>query len=332
MHKEIELKLITHQAGLELFANRVVPELAVQKQETLTLINAYFDTPDALLSARKMALRIRDQNGCLIQTLKTRGTSIAGLHQRNEWEWPIATRQLDAGLLAQTPWPADIEVSQVAPVFETNFLRTACLVEFAGASIEVACDSGAVVAGEARQPLHEIELELLAGPAAALFSLGRHIARAVPVFPGVVSKAEQGYRLAAGVARPFVPECTQAQDREALVAGMVRDALMNWQRALDNFAFSGALPMQRQAVAAVTALKYLVERMEDVIMDDSALVGDALAGALEHLYRVGSQVAHRRLAGSESIWQALLACPMAADAALALGAWTLGIDEARERN
>ncbi len=69
-----------------------------------------------------------------------------------------------------------------------------------GSRIEVALDVGEVRAGERRQPLCELELELLAGPADALFVLARRIARSLAVLPAHLSKAERGWRLADGTA------------------------------------------------------------------------------------------------------------------------------------
>ena len=75
------------------------------------------------------------------------------------------------------------------------------MLEQAESVIEVALDSGEVVAGKQARPLHEVEFELKAGEPTALLENARALAQAVPVFLNLVSKAEQGYYLA-GIYRP----------------------------------------------------------------------------------------------------------------------------------
>src|SRR5690606_25507048 len=64
-----------------------------------------FDTPQNALANARAALRIRDNNGQCEQTLKTRGTSVAGLQQRGEWNWPLTGAALDLTLLQQDEVP-----------------------------------------------------------------------------------------------------------------------------------------------------------------------------------------------------------------------------------
>jgi inorganic triphosphatase YgiF len=87
------------------------------------------------------------------------------------------------------------------PVYRTRFRRSAWTVERDGATVELALDDGQIVAGAQREPILELELELKAGPAAALPALARAIMapprRAVlPLLPLGASKAARGQRLA----------------------------------------------------------------------------------------------------------------------------------------
>jgi triphosphatase len=63
----------------------------------------------------------------------------------------------------------------------------------------VVLDEGKVTAGKAESPLCELELELKSGKPRALFALAGEIGAALPLRLGVLSKAERGYALEAGV-------------------------------------------------------------------------------------------------------------------------------------
>ncbi len=108
---------------------------------------------------------------------------------------------LDLELLEQTPLRSEVDLGELELAFETNFQRRIIMLEQAESVIEVALDSGEVVAGKQARPLHEVEFELKAGEPTALLENARVLAQAVPVFLNLISKAEQGYYLA-GIYRP----------------------------------------------------------------------------------------------------------------------------------
>ena len=51
------------------------------------LFNQYYDTAERDLAHARVALRLRRDGEQFIQTLKSRGQSVAGLSERNEWDW-----------------------------------------------------------------------------------------------------------------------------------------------------------------------------------------------------------------------------------------------------
>lgn len=167
-----------------------------------TLFNTYYDTPALDLAKARVALRIRRQGERYIQTLKTRGQSINGLHQRGEWEWDLDAAQLDPTRLSAEIWPAALPAAaelSLLPVFTTDFEREIWLLDYAGAHIEVALDRGAVLySGEGVQledPIMELELELKSGDADALLKLADALASELPLHPFDLSKAQRGYAL-----------------------------------------------------------------------------------------------------------------------------------------
>ncbi|MGY8868947.1 MAG: CYTH domain-containing protein [Pseudomonadales bacterium] len=176
-----------------------------QQLEKQRLLNWYFDTPDLLLSADKVALRIREQDGAYIQTLKTKGQSINGLHQRAEWEWLIDKPELQHELLLETEWPLAAQSKEWAGdlhvIFETNFDRSIWMLEQAGTLVEIALDQGEVsytsVAGDHYvDKICELELELKEGSVEQLLAITAELVAAIPELqPSDISKAQRGYQL-----------------------------------------------------------------------------------------------------------------------------------------
>lgn len=208
MATELEIKLsLNGQAEAQAWQWLMAQPGAVQGPER-HLVNRYFDTPDAALNRAKAALRVREAGGRYIQTLKTQGEFVNGAHRRQEWEWDLPGPDLDLALLTDTPLMQQVALDDLACVFETNFRRRIVMLEGDESSVEVAVDSGEVVAGEQVLPLHEVEFELKGGAPSVLAKQAMALAGAVPVFLNLVSKAEQGYYLA-GVHQPEAATLSQ---------------------------------------------------------------------------------------------------------------------------
>ena len=203
MKKEIEVKLeISAEAVDRLLECRFFSSITT-KVEQKTLSNTYYDTSDWQLNKRRIALRVRDSDGQFIQTLKTKGVSEQGLHQRLEWEWDLQLPQLDLSLLPQQHWPADIAIDDLKALFTTNFSRQLwyfqhCDVNGVESSIEMALDRGLVAAAgiEQQSPICELELELLEGSATALVEVAAILTAQCPELRACdLSKAARGYQL-----------------------------------------------------------------------------------------------------------------------------------------
>jgi len=199
---EIELKLLVPEASHAALRERL---LAYGPPKALTIESVYFDTPGRLLLSRRAALRVRrievEGEARWVQTLKTGNTDTA-LTRRGEWEVPVAGPRLAPSRLADAPLAELLggARSQLAPVFRSRFERTVHEVRIGESVIELALDRGYLQAGRRREPISELELEMRAGDTAAVFDLaldliGRGRA-ALPLMPGVESKAMRGYRLA----------------------------------------------------------------------------------------------------------------------------------------
>lgn len=196
MAKEVEMKLRVDEDdidGLSLVVESCFPEA---KFNTVALRNQYFDTQQLDLNKSKVALRIRDRKGAIIQTLKTQGVVRDGVHSRGEWEWLLTEPDLDAQRLEECEaWPKNIDVKRLIPVFETNFKRTYAKVSWEGAEIEIALDQGYIEAKGNQERICEIELELMSGSVSNLLTLKEQLSKKIRLQADDVSKAERAYHL-----------------------------------------------------------------------------------------------------------------------------------------
>ncbi|MGY2267618.1 CYTH domain-containing protein [Pseudomonas sp. SDO5561_S422] len=203
MQKETEIKLRVSRETLA--ALREHPLLKKRNKsgwERRELMNQYFDTPERDLAQAKVALRLRKDGDEVIQTLKTRGQSVAGLSERNEYNWDLAKAKLDVKKLDGECWPeqlAELDKKTLKPIFTTDFVRERAEIAWgrgkAKVVIEAALDLGHVVAGKQKEEICELELELREGDPAALLELAAELAATLALMPCDISKAERGYRL-----------------------------------------------------------------------------------------------------------------------------------------
>ena len=211
--REIELKLGLAPEDMERLRRRCCFDDHRQGQPTTRrLVSIYFDTPDFALAAAGVSVRVRAVDEGHVQTVKTIGSGSSGLFSRDEWETPLDSPDLAAAPLLATGLALFTDaglIERLAPVFSTRIDRTTYrLSGGSGAAgdaweVEAALDQGEVVAGSHSETICEVELELRGGSPDRLFALARRVLEAVPARPLVFTKSERGYRLAAGLHRPF---------------------------------------------------------------------------------------------------------------------------------
>lgn len=241
MAHEIELKLILapqHTARL-----RQHPVLQGQQPKTQALQNLYFDTPDGVLNQHKIALRIRRCGAQSVQTLKTKGRSQGGVHQRGEWEWPLAPEaglnvsalmalQQEESSLPRLDW----QTLALQETFRTDFQRTTWVLSWARpyAKIEVVLDEGEVKAGGRKERLSELELEILEGDPQALFALAKVLASHLALHLSPISKAQRALRLLQPKQQAYSPDRPQWQAQTPAVqvlADLLSYHASRWQSA-----------------------------------------------------------------------------------------------------
>lgn len=203
---ETELKLRVSQADIAMLREQIAQTGTCRARAAHWLDARYVDTSDCALARQGMSLRVRSDGSQWVQTLKTGRAAFGGLHQCEEWESVVADDRIDIDKLRSAPMEDLQHVEQVYPqlrvIFHTRFHRETCLLEFAyhpfrTALIEVALDQGEIVlqGGAGRETICELELELKAGPASALFDLALLWNEAVCLIPYSVNKSARGYRL-----------------------------------------------------------------------------------------------------------------------------------------
>lgn len=224
MPTEIELKLWVPTLDSTQSA-MIAQSLKTELPTPVVIKNTYFDTPDQQLHQLATAFRLRLKGTQWLQTLKLQGIADEGLHQRQEWEWPLESGRVNFALiqtlchdqpdLHKLPW------DQLCPQFTTNFSRYTWPYTHQQTAVEVAFDLGSVqITPTLEEPLSEIELELAQGQGdvASLWSLANQVAETVPVIPSCISKAERGYRLMNPVlwqknnAKRLARPCTSPKD------------------------------------------------------------------------------------------------------------------------
>lgn len=165
-----------------------------------TLEACYYDTLKLSLQKAHLAYRIRRENGQWVATVKGGGSSAGGLHKRQEWNIavPEAVPNIDA--FSTCPVGRELKASvgqdELKLLFITRFTRDTLNVEKEGSRIEVAADRGEIIAGQNREPILEIELELKDGRPSSLLKLGAELANKYPLLPEARSKYFRGLQLA----------------------------------------------------------------------------------------------------------------------------------------
>ncbi|VVO29294.1 inorganic triphosphatase [Pseudomonas fluorescens] len=269
MQKETEIKLRVSRETLA--ALREHPLLKKRNKsgwERRELMNQYFDTPERDLAQAKVALRLRRDGEEVIQTLKTRGQSIAGLSERNEYDWKLPKAKLDVKKLDGECWPeqlAELDKKTLKPIFTTDFVRERAEIAWgrgkAKVVIEAALDLGHVIAGKQKEEICELELELREGEPAALLELAAELAATLALMPCDISKAERGYRLfdanSYSLSLP-APKLTAELPLDEAFAALSWHLLSSSQRLAEQYRFNGHWRLLQEWVENLSELRALL--------------------------------------------------------------------------
>ena len=132
-----------------------------QPTKEIHMETVYYDTPSGSLSARHYTLRRRKENDTYICTLKTPAGDA-----RNEWETENtsitdAIPQLIA--LGAPEQLQELVKEGLNPICGAKFTRLAKLIPITDGLVEMALDYGYLFAGDKKETISEMELELKSG-------------------------------------------------------------------------------------------------------------------------------------------------------------------------
>ncbi|HHB93153.1 MAG TPA: CYTH and CHAD domain-containing protein, partial [Thioploca sp.] len=190
---ETELKLLLNPKDIDKVKQH---PLLRQQTDSQRLYSIYFDTVEHDLLRNKIGFRIRHIGDKKVQTLKTAGSGIGGLHTRQEWETFITSdtpdyEKIPAAALSYLP----DNFASIKPIFITNFKRITWLLTIENSTIEVALDQGKVETTTDSRSISEIELELKSGSKIILYKVALLLLNDIPFTIGNKSKAAIGYAL-----------------------------------------------------------------------------------------------------------------------------------------
>lgn len=175
-----------------------------RKPQTHELRAVYFDTDALALRDAGFVLRVRNEGGAFVQTLKSaNGADVATrMELKGEVDGfaPDIAAIPDGRIRRQVKKALDGR--QLMPVFSVEMRRTTMLlVPRRGCEIEAAFDVGVVrtvgVGATASAPISEFELELLKGSPNDLVACAKALTENVPLTLSLQSKAARGYALTA---------------------------------------------------------------------------------------------------------------------------------------
>lgn len=247
-------------------------------EKTVTLISTYFDTPDRRLSRNGIMLRVRDDEGIREQTLKLASPGYAAI-SREEWnapakseipdpaDFPARAHKLLAQLLERTP---------LEPVAITRIERTIRLLRLDSATVSVAFDFGMIEAGDRRESVCELELELVQGSPCDLFQLALSLPLGPELTWSVRSKAERCHALASGQTPTIVRASpinlwsgmTIVSGFQAIGWNCLGHLLANYPLVIE----SGDPKALHQCRVAIRRLRAAFKLFADVVADDESSV------------------------------------------------------------
>lgn len=192
MNIEYELKFRASPEQLEALVRAYPDDARAIRMETV-----YYDTPRHTLSARRLTLRRRLENGIPVCTLKCPAGEIA----RGEFECSCQTIQEAIPKLCKLAgMPELLELTRegLEEVCGARFTRRASVLTMPDFTAELALDSGVLTGGGREQPLWECEIELKSGSTQAMEAFARELAKQYRLEPEPRSKFSRALALEKG--------------------------------------------------------------------------------------------------------------------------------------
>ena len=191
MGAEFELKYAATPAKQDAIANDL------GGFSPITMETTYYDTVDNALSARRITLRRRMENGISVCTVKTPAEN----GSRGEWETQSNDIQVAIPILCKLGCSVDIQkltAEGLVYVCGARFTRLAKTVELENCVVEIALDRGVLFGGSREESLCEVEVELKSGCEDAAVDYANALAIKYGLQPEEKSKFRRALALARG--------------------------------------------------------------------------------------------------------------------------------------
>lgn len=202
---EVELKFLVEDklARDRILQDNYLGELIQEgSREEIQMKAAYFDTEDMTLCGKKMALRVRFENGKPVATLKWGGSSEGGLHVRGELNVPadgdfIKTPRIDIfkGSEIYDQLAEACGDKKFIRLMDVEYLRRQIMVDTGKSISVVSLDVGSVITSCGNDDISELEIELYSGDVDDMIEMGKKLAVKYNLKECGVSKFCRGLKL-----------------------------------------------------------------------------------------------------------------------------------------
>lgn len=271
MALEIELKL---SLPPEQVSALLAHPLLGKPQRRVRMVSTYFDTPDLDLLGQHVGVRLRSEGKTQLQAIKTAEAAQGGLVQRREWESAAPAAGFDFAIVDDPQLRGILLARQAAlqPIFTTRFTRWAWQLHYGDSLIELALDRGWTICGRRREPICEVELELVHGQLADVFALALALQTGIALYPATGNKAERGYSLL----RPTPPKVRKAHpvaldvrlDAVDAFRRIALECLAQWQENVSGLTATGQPEFVHQGRVALRRLRSALRAFAPVLPAD----------------------------------------------------------------
>lgn len=203
VEQEIKLRVTDPEQFATVAATPEIRERTQGEERTVAMDATYIDTAGLALMKAGYAYRVRWEGDHWVATVK-RAVADAdeqGYHRHQEWEAPVSRPEPDLSVFDDPDLHAGLTAAAGEEPLQALFrvrverrVRDLSLED--GCRVEWAADRGEILAGDEREPICEVELELESGPAEPMQALARHLTDRYPLAPDTRTKYERGLRLA----------------------------------------------------------------------------------------------------------------------------------------
>ena len=203
---EIEMKYLVRdrEQADEILNDEIVKTVEDEGSfETIDMYAVYYDTPDRKLTEAGIAMRVHREGEYYVATMKDKGNSIEGMHQRKEIKVRLSDEEMirepDVTIFSESDaYEQLLEIAgkgKLVPVLSMIFERRQVRVDTGDAISMLSFDDGEIKAAGKAIPIMEMEIELYSGSLDSLKEYGRKIADKFGLIPEDRSKFARGYAL-----------------------------------------------------------------------------------------------------------------------------------------